>query len=155
MGYIITIETLWDERDVYLVDNKLRLQIQLDILGDLVRFVIVNNNIKFKSSEFRRALVDFFHAIFSRFITPGNGGLVRSSGSANANANKRKRSSESSDSSTSDTTTDNEDPGCTILKRDMRKLLKSQHDTDFTIECGHKLFPVHQIILSGKNIFVA
>ncbi|CAL8126976.1 unnamed protein product [Orchesella dallaii] len=36
MGYIITIETLWDEREVYLADNTLRLRIQLDILGDLV-----------------------------------------------------------------------------------------------------------------------
>lgn len=38
------------------------------------------------------------------------------------------------------------------MKRDMRKLFKSQHDADMSIECGKKTFPVHKIILSGNLV---
>jgi hypothetical protein len=118
MGYIITIETLWDEKDVYLIDNKLRLQIQLDILGDLT----------------------------SRVKTPGSGSLISK---AVCTGSKRKRSSDSWDRD-KDEVIEPEDPGAALLKRDMKKLLRSQHDADFTIECGSKSFPVHKLILSGK-----
>ncbi len=116
MGFIITIETLWDERDNYLQDNKLRLQIQLDILGELT----------------------------SRFKTPGTGNLMsRPISTYSSGGKSRKRTHDESD------ITEHEDPGCTLMRRDMKKLLRSQHDADITIECGKKSFPVHKLILSG------
>jgi len=61
MGYIITIETLWDEREVYLADNTLRLRIQLDILGDLVsRYKRPSVANKSGSNKRRRADTDTF-----------------------------------------------------------------------------------------------
>lgn len=119
MGYIITIETLWEERESYLQDNKLRLQIQLDILGELT----------------------------SKFKTPGVGSLLQAR--SPVSSGKRKRSHcEDSDAG------DVEDPGYALMKRDMKKLLKSQHDADITIMCGKKSFPVHKLILSGKEIYL-
>lgn len=117
MGYIITIETLWEERENYLMDNKLRLQIQLDILGEVT----------------------------SRFKTPGTGTLLLSRPLGLPSGKRKRTHCDDSD------TTDHEDPGSTIMKRDMKKLLKSQNDADMTIECGKKSFSVHKLILSGMN----
>lgn len=107
-GYIITIETLWDEREVYLSDNTLRLRIQLDILGDLV-------------SRYKRP---------SAAIKSGGG--------------KRRRTD-------LDLVESEEDPSTALLKKDLRKLLKSHNGADFTIECEGKSFPVHKSILTGTD----
>lgn len=117
MGYIITIETLWEERDNYLQDNKLRLQIQLDILGELV------NNVK----------------------TPGTGLLIQPRANV---GNKRKRHHKGD---WDEGLEQDEVEGFAVMRRDMKKLFKSHHDTDIMIECGKKSFPVHKLILSGKE----
>lgn len=111
MGYIITIETLWDERDVYLSDNTLRLRIQLDILGDLV-------------SRYKRPSI----------ISRGSGG-------------KRRKTD-------SDVIEIEEDASTILLKKDMRRLLKSHNGADFTIECDGKHFPVHKAILTGTINYI-
>lgn len=109
MGYIITIETLWEDRDNYLTDNKLRLQIQLDILGEVT----------------------------SRFKTPGTGTLLLSRPLPPSGKRKRAHCDDSD-------TIEHEDPGSTLMKRDMKKLFKSasQNGADMTIECGKKSFSV-------------
>jgi len=132
MGYIITIETLWDEKDVYLIDNKLRLQIQLDILGDLI-------------SRVKRPNAATLMAIAASETKP----------SPSTKGTKRKRSNDDS-SSTSDRDDEQTDvfdkSGYDHLKRDMKKLFRSRHDADFTIKCGERSFPVHKLILSGKEL---
>lgn len=110
MGYIITIETLWDEREVYLADNTLRLRIQLDILGDLV-------------SRYKRPCV-----------TSKSSGTKRRKADADAVVEVE------------------EDPSTVLLKKDLRRLLKSHNGADFNIECEGKNFPVHKAILTGMLI---
>jgi hypothetical protein len=124
MGYIITIETLWEEKDSYLIENKLRLQIQLDILGETT----------------------------SKCKVPGTGILIPPRTlqiQQQQHYGKRKRVDDYLGFQDQDS---EQDPGFVVMKRDMTKLFKSHHDADIKIECGKKTFPVHKLILSGTLI---
>jgi len=133
MGDIIKLKKIWEQKDKYLIDNKLRLEIQLDILGEPI------TRVKRPNAAILRAIAA--SAIKSSPSTTETESEI-------INDDSYSLTSDEDD----ELTGTSEKSGCDQFKRDMKNLFRNQNETDFTIKCGGRLFPVHKLILSSKKL---